>query len=35
MRPVVPLIDGEIPTAEQLIALGRTRDADRSTNKGV
>lgn len=35
MRPVVPLIDGEIPTAEQLIALGRTRDAAQSTNEGV
>ena len=35
MRPVVPLINGEIPTAEQLIGLGRTRDAADTSIKGA
>lgn len=34
MRPVVPLINGEIPTAEQLMELGRTRNAADTSIKG-
>lgn len=30
LRPVIPMIDGEIPTAEQLMALSRAPDADRN-----
>jgi peptide/nickel transport system ATP-binding protein len=35
VRPKVPLVNGEMPTAEQIIALGRTRNAAEFSNKGV